>query len=161
MIAAAGPHPLNALFTAVRISPTVICPSWLASPASQAETGETSSAIFTMVSNSSTVTWPSPSQSPTQTPGAAVGVMVGVAVGGGGLDVEVGELPSVGVGVAVETAMLVGVTVAHVQHPAMFGLLVETQASLVPQAGFWMHAPQAEAKHPARIVGHGTQLSLQ
>ena len=31
-------HPFSALFTAVRISSTVICPSWLASPASQAVT---------------------------------------------------------------------------------------------------------------------------
>jgi hypothetical protein len=72
----------RALFTAVRISSTVICPSALASPAPQAEMSVLPSAILTMVRISSTVTEWLLLQSPTQRggDGVRVGVKIGVLV---------------------------------------------------------------------------------
>jgi hypothetical protein len=57
-------QPLSALFTAVRISSTVIWPSSLISPMSQSDTGALPRAMFTIVSSSSTVTCSSLLQSP-------------------------------------------------------------------------------------------------
>src|SRR5262249_42050506 len=59
-------QPLSALSKAVTISSTVICPSWLLSPAMQSATAALPSAMFTMVRISSTVTCESALQSPTQ-----------------------------------------------------------------------------------------------
>lgn len=87
-------HPFRALLTAVRISSTVIWPSWLASPAGQLVTAALPSAMLTMVRISSMETAASPLQLPTQ----ALGVGVGVA---DGVDGALGVLLDVSVGVAV------------------------------------------------------------
>jgi hypothetical protein len=58
--------------------------------------------MFTMASNSSTVTSPLPSQSPVQRDGALVGLGVGVGVAdGGGATVGLGGMPAVRLGVVV------------------------------------------------------------
>jgi hypothetical protein len=49
-------QPFSALFTAVRISSTEICPSWFASPTLHTPTSVFSRAMFTIVRISSTVT---------------------------------------------------------------------------------------------------------
>ena len=56
MVLPLSQHPFNALFTAVRISSTVISPSLLASPALQSDSRALPRAMFTMVRMSSTVT---------------------------------------------------------------------------------------------------------
>lgn len=89
-------HPFRALFTAVTISSTVICKSWLAFPLSHIVSGALPSAMFTSVRSSSTVTRRSVLQSPTHTVGAGVGVTVGVLVG-----VRVPALVTVAVGLGV------------------------------------------------------------
>src|ERR1700687_3341137 len=93
-------QPFKALFTAARISSTVIAPFWFLSPASQAETGAFSKAILTITSSSLTVTAPSPPQSPTQ-----LGFDVGVADGVG---VSVPSTVPVVVGCPVGVAVCVG-----------------------------------------------------
>ena len=84
--------------------------------------------------------------------GAQVAVAVGVAVG----PVAVGVAVGVGtVGVAVPD----GVGMTQAQHPS--GLHTTTRSGGGQSRGFWMHAPHAAAKQPARIVGHAWQWSLQ
>lgn len=85
-----------------------------------------------------------------------VAVTVGVYVG-----VLVAVLLPVGVTVTVCVGELVGVWVAQLQQPLSGCPCCATQASPEAHTGFWMQAPQALAKQPARIVGHGRHSSLQ
>lgn len=76
-------HPLRAAFTAAMISSMVIWSSWFVSPAGHSDISAVPRAMFTIVSNSSTVTCPLPLQSPTQEIGLGdVGVGVGLTQSG-------------------------------------------------------------------------------
>ncbi|HUO37338.1 MAG TPA: hypothetical protein VMU34_05605, partial [Mycobacterium sp.] len=95
-------HPLCTLFTAFRISSTVICPSRLAWPSSQLVIASFPRAMSTIVRRSLTVTCPPPVQSPMQGSAVGVGCSVFVAMG------VAGAL----VGLRVDDAVAVVVTVS-------------------------------------------------
>src|SRR4029079_5346231 len=92
------------------------------SPAGHLETGWLPSAMFTIVTSSSMVTWPLPSQSPRHVPGGTVGVM-GVAVVVGVGPVGVGP---VGVDVAIPVAVAVTMAVAVAVAGVALGVVGDT-----------------------------------
>jgi len=154
-------QPLSALFTAVRISPTMFCPL---PPLSHREAGALPSTMPTTVRISSTVTTLSRLQSPTQGTGVAVGVGVcgGVAVG---VTVAVAVSVTVGVGVADGCAVEVSVGLHRTTRIAeAVGVGVESGAP---------HGPSYNLETPATALSQsfgyvfpsqpqtGTKLSLQ